>query len=192
MVYWKKEVARMTLLETIASYAPENEQEAVDRLVMLSALGRGEKLLTRDNLTMHFTASAWITNPSRTMVLMVYHNLYDSWSWTGGHADGEEDLRAVALREAEEETGARVRLVRPEVYSLETLPVNPHMKRGRFVPAHLHLNLTFLLEADENAPLAAKPDENRAVGWFPLNGAVAACTEPWMRPVYEKLNARLR
>lgn len=191
MIYWKMEVARMTLLETIASYAPGCEQEAVDRLVMLSALGRGDKLLTRDNLTMHFTASAWITNPARTMVLMVYHNLYDSWAWTGGHADGEEDLRAVALREAEEETGARVRLVRPEVYSLETLTVNPHRKRGRFVPAHLHLNLTFLLEADEDAALAAKPDENRAVGWFPLNEAITACTEPWMRPVYEKLNARL-
>ncbi len=182
----------MTLLQTIASYAPGNEQEAVDRLVMMSALERGEKLLTRDNLTMHFTASAWITNPARALVLMVYHNVYDSWSWTGGHADGEEDLRAVALREAEEETGAHVRLVRPEVFSLETLTVNPHMKRGRFVPAHLHLNLTYLLEADESEVLTVKPDENRAVGWFPLNDAVAACTEVWMRPVYEKLNARLR
>lgn len=182
----------MSLLETIASYAPESEQEAVDRLVMLSALGRGEKLLTRDNLVMHFTASAWITNLTRTKALMVYHNLYDSWAWTGGHADGEEDLRAVALREAEEETGARVRLVRPEVYSLETLTVNPHMKRGRYVPAHLHLNLTYLLEADETGKLTIKPDENRAVGWFPLEEAVQACTEKWMRPVYEKLNARLR
>jgi len=181
----------MSLLETIASYTPDCEQEAVDRLVMLSALGRGEKLLTRDNLVMHFTASAWITNPARTKVLMVYHNLYDSWAWTGGHADGEEDLRAVALREAEEETGARVRLVRPDVYSLETLTVNPHMKRSRYVPAHLHLNLTFHLEADENQKLSIKPDENKAVGWFSLEEAVRACTEPWMRPVYEKLNARL-
>jgi len=182
----------MTLLQTINSYVPENEQERIDRLVMLSALGRGEKLLTRDNLVMHFTASAWIANLARTKVLMVYHNVYDSWAWTGGHADGEEDLCAVALREAREETGAAVRLVRPEVYSLETLTVNPHMKRGRFVPAHLHLNLTYLLEADEAGKLTVKPDENRAVAWFALPDAVTACSEPWMRPVYEKLNARLR
>ena len=182
----------MSLLETIASYKPESEQESVDRLVMLSALGRGEKLLTRDNLVMHFTASAWITNPARTKVLMVYHNLYDSWAWTGGHADGEEDLRSVALREAEEETGARVRLVRPDVYSLETLTVNPHVKRNRYVPAHLHLNLTYLLEADESEKLIVKPDENQAVAWFTLSEAVAASTEPCMRPRYEKLNARLR
>ena len=182
----------MTLLEAIASYVPGNEQESVDRLVMLSALGRGEKLLTRDNLVMHFTASSWIVNPEHTKALMVYHNLYDSWSWAGGHADGEEDLLKVALREAEEETGARVRPVKTDVYSLETLTVNPHMKRGRYVPAHLHLNLTYLLEADESEKLIVKPDENQAVAWFALSEAVAASTEPCMRPIYEKLNARLR
>ena len=60
----------MTLLETISSFEPGNEQESVDRLVMLAALGRGEKLLTRDNLTMHFTASAWTVNRARTRALM--------------------------------------------------------------------------------------------------------------------------
>ncbi len=181
----------MSLYQEISSYESGCEQEEADRQVMLSLLVRGEALLTRDNLTMHFTASAWIANPARTKVLMVYHSIYDSWAWTGGHADGEEDLRAVAMREAVEETGARVRLARPGVFSLETLPVNPHIKRGKFVPAHLHLNLTYLLEADEDAPLTVKPDENKAVGWFTLHGAVEACSEPWMRPIYEKLNARL-
>ena len=181
----------MTLRETINCYAPGCAQEEADRFVMLSALATGEDLLTRGNLLMHFTGSAWIVNPPRTKVLMIYHNLYDSWAWTGGHADGEEDLLRVALREAQEETGVRVRPIRTAVYSLETLTVNPHVKRGRYVPAHLHLNLTYLLEADEDAPLTVKPDENQAVRWFPLAEAVSACSEPWMRPVYEKLNARL-
>jgi 8-oxo-dGTP pyrophosphatase MutT (NUDIX family) len=184
-------VSAVRLLETIMGFMPGCEQEETDRQVMLSALGRGEPLLTRDNLVMHFTASAWIANPEHTKVLMVYHNLYDSWAWTGGHADGEENLRAVALREAWEETGADVRLARPDVFSLETLTVNPHVKRGKFVPAHLHLNLTYLLTADEDARLSVKPDENRAVGWFSLKDAVSACSEAWMRPVYEKLNARM-
>jgi ADP-ribose pyrophosphatase YjhB (NUDIX family) len=85
-----------------------------------------------------------------------------------------------------------VRPVKTDVYSLETLTVNPHMKRGRYVPAHLHLNLTYLLEADESEKLIVKPDENQAVAWFTLSEAVAASTEPCMRPIYEKLNARLR
>ncbi len=181
----------MSLIKIIRAYQPDCAQEAADRHVMLTALERGEQLLTRENLVMHFTASAWIVNPPRTKALMVYHNLYDYWAWTGGHADGEEDLLKVALREAEEETGARVRLLRPGVYSLETLTVNPHIKRGKYVPAHLHLNLTYLLEADESDHLAIKPDENRGVAWFPLSDAVTTCSEPWMRPVYEKLNERL-
>ena len=44
------------------------------------------------------TASAWVLSPDRRQVVMVYHNLYHSWSWTGGHADGDRDLLAVAMR----------------------------------------------------------------------------------------------
>lgn len=55
----------------------------------------------------HFSASVWTVNKERTKTLMVYHNIYNSWSWIGGHADGEEDLCAVAMRELTEETGLR-------------------------------------------------------------------------------------
>lgn len=174
------------------AYAPRCEQEVIDRQVMLSALSHDQPPLTRDNLIMHFTASGWVTNAPRDKVLMVYHNLYDSWSWSGGHADGDENLLRVAMREVREETGVAAIPLGPAVFSLETLTVNPHFRRGRFVPAHLHLNLTFLLAADEAAPLCIKPDENRDVRWFALADAVRACSEGWMRPVYEKLNARLK
>ena len=81
--------------------------------------------------------------------LMVYHELYRAWSWTGGHADGDPDLLAVAEKEAMEETGLpTVRPIVPELFSLELLSVAAHVKRGRHVSAHLHLNLTYLLEAD--------------------------------------------
>ena len=58
--------------------------------------------------------------------------------------------------------------------------------------AHLHLNVTYLLEADDRQPLAVKPDENSDVRWFSLDEAVAASTEPEMRIVYQKLNGKLR
>ena len=65
--------------------------------------------------------------------------------------------------------------------------------RGQYVHSHLHLNITYLLEADEADELRDKPDENSGVRWFSLDGAVAASVEPWMqRRVYEKLNAKLR
>lgn len=68
-----------------------------------------------------------------------------------------------------------------------------HEKRGAYVSSHLHLNVTYLIEADEGGPLAVKADENSAVRWFGLDEAVAASTEPWFQArVYRKLNEKLR
>lgn len=180
------------LLERIEAFVPLNEQEARDREVMCLALKQLDMPLTRDNPFAHFTASAWIVNPAATRVLMVWHNIYQSWSWTGGHADGEADLLKTALREAREETGLqRVWPVSEKIYSLEILPVQAHFKRGRFVSAHLHLNITYLLMADDTQPLRAKPDENSGVRWMPLREAEDNRVEPFMADIYKKLNARL-
>ena len=182
----------MNLYTQLLSYQPYNEQEEADRNIMMDALLRYEDLYDRSNLVLHLTASSWITNPGRDRILMIYHNIYHSWAWTGGHADGDRDLLAVSIREAEEETGLRsVRPVSDQLFSIETLTVNPHVKRGKYVPAHLHLNVTYLLEADDHESLKVKPDENSDVRWFSLEEAVEACSEPWMWPVYRKLNEKL-
>lgn len=178
----------------LRAFSPECEQEARDRQLMLSLLASAPDLYTRQNETAHLTASAWLVNSSRTKVLMAYHNIYQSFAWTGGHADGETDLLSVALREAREETGLlSVRPVTEALFSLEILTVNGHEKRGAYVPSHLHLNATYLLEADETAPLRVKPDENSAVRWLTLEESETLPTEPWMvERVYRKLNRKLR
>ncbi len=182
------------LIRQIERFTPCNEQEERDREVLLSMLKGDTDLFTRDNLTAHMTASAWVVNETRDRVLMAYHNIYDSWSWLGGHADGDHDLLAVALREVKEESGtAHVRPLSGEIFSLEILTVDGHEKRGAYVPSHLHLNVTYLLEAQEEDSLNIKPDENSGVSWFGLDEAVEASAEPWFRErVYGKLNAKLR
>lgn len=184
---------RVTLLEELEQYRPWNEQEERDRTELLRRLRSGEDLYTRDNSAGHLTASAWVVSPDRRRVLMAYHNIYDSWSWLGGHADGDRDLLAVALREVREESGlTAVRPVSRSIYSVEILTVDGHEKRGAYVSSHLHLNVTYLLEADPAAPVRCKPDENSRVGWFGLEEAVAASSEPWFRErVYRKLNEKL-
>ncbi len=178
----------------IAAYVPRCEQEEKDRAFILAYLDRNPDAFFRSNPVAHMTASAWVVNPARDRVLMVYHKIYDSWSWTGGHADGETDLLAVALREVTEETGVRsVRPVSPEIYSLEILTVDGHEKRGEYVSSHLHLNVTYLLEADDAEPLRICEDENKGVAWFSLDGALAASTEPWfVKRIYTKLNEKLK
>ena len=183
----------MNLTQQLTQYCPWNEQEEADRRELLRRLESSEDLYTRSNAAAHLTASAWVVSPDRQQVLMAYHNLYDSWAWLGGHADGERDLLAVALREVREESGlTEVRPVSDRIYSLEILSVDGHEKRGRYVSSHLHLNVTYLLEADPAAPICPKPDENSRVGWFSPEDAVAASSEPWFRErIYKKLNEKL-
>ena len=91
--------------EWLNTFTPFNEQEQVDCQYIRQFLEEEENLLLRDNVKMHFTASAWVLNPSKDKVLMLYHNIYQSWSWSGGHADGEGDLLSVAMKEVKEESG---------------------------------------------------------------------------------------
>ena len=183
----------MKLMAEIKADQPCCEQEELDKAVILAFLAEHDDAFLRENLVAHMTASAWVVNPARNKVLMVYHKLYDSWAWTGGHADGETDLLAVALRECREETG--VQHVRPsseEIYSLEILTVDGHEKRGQYVPSHLHLNLTYLLEADDADSLQICEAENSGVRWFSLDEALTAPSEPWMiERIYRKLNAKI-
>lgn len=182
----------MELEKKIRAYIPYNEEERQDQKAALNYLERFDDILVRENELVHVTSSSWIVNPDRTKVLMIYHNIYDSWSWTGGHADGDEDVLAVAIKEAKEETGVKeIRPVSEELYSLELICVNGHWKRGQYVSSHIHLNTTFLLEASEEQSLLIKPDENSGVEWVPIEEAISRSTEPWMQKIYTKLNKKL-
>ena len=180
------------LKEQIEHFEPFNEQERVDKEMMLEYINTFTDVLTRGNKMCHFTASNWIVNKERTKVLMIYHNIYQSWAWTGGHADGDGNLLHVALKEAQEETGLNhLKVLKQEIYSLEILTVDSHIKRGNFVPSHLHLDCCYLLEADENEQLKVKEDENSGVKWIDINKVIEITNEPKMIPIYQKLNDKL-
>ena len=184
----------MELTNRIRAYTPFNDQEAADKPKLLSLLQSSDTIFTRDNTTAHMTASGWVVSPDRASVLMIYHNIYNSWSWMGGHADGETDLLQVAQREIREESGIRdLKLLTPDIYSLEILTVDGHIKRGEYVSSHLHLNVTYLFEADPAQPLHVKPDENSGVAWIPISDLTSRVTEPWfLERIYSKLCRKLQ
>ena len=117
----------MRFIDSIRTYVPACEQETQDARMMLRYAELFPDLLERTNETAHFTASSWIVTSDRSRVLMVYHNIYNSWSWTGGHADGQDDPLAVALKEAREETGI------PHIRSLP-LRTTSSARRGFVLP----------------------------------------------------------
>lgn len=181
------------LKKAIEAYVPFNAQEAADQKAFLFYLSNQPSVWSRENTTGHVTASAWLVNSRRDQVIMVYHNIYKSWAWTGGHADGEADLLKVAIKEAKEETGLEdVKSLSDDIYSLEVLTVDGHEKKGKYVASHLHFNITYLLTASEDQNLSHNPDENQDVRWFSLEEGISASTEPYMQGIYRKLNEKLK
>ncbi len=184
----------MELKKQIENYKPYNEQEEKDKQTMLKYINTFDDVLTRNNEFGHFTASSWVVNKEKTKVLMIYHNIYKSWAWTGGHADGESDLLNTAIRELKEETGVEnVKVLNDGIFSLEIICVNGHIKRGKYVSSHVHLNLSYLLEVDEKELLKIKEDENSGVKWINIEEIENIVSEKWvMDNVYRKLNEKLK
>lgn len=177
---WKKEVEL---------YIPKDAREESEKREILTLMEReGDRLLLRECSYAHMTASSVIVNRNRTKMLMAFHKIYQSWAWTGGHADGDGDFEAVARREAQEETGIQnLKKLGVGAASLEVLPVWAHRKRSQMVASHLHLNISYLFEADDTLPLRIAEDENSAVGWIPIAQLEEYVREKDMMPIYQKL-----
>lgn len=182
-------MTQQKLIASIEQYQPYNVQEEMDKSLILEWIKNNNNAFLRENTVAHMTASAWVVNADRSKVLMVYHNIYNSWSWLGGHADGETDLLSVAIREVKEEAGiSNVFPVSEDIFSLESLTVDGHWKNGKYVSSHLHFNVTYLLEADSEEAVSIKVDENSGVAWFTPEDALKKSTEPWfVEHVYAKL-----
>ena len=91
------------LREQISTYIPHTAEEAQAKEQILTHWNdMGDVIFDRPDEG-HFTASSIILNPACTHMLMVYHNIYDSLAWTGGHADGAQNLLLKAMEEAKEE-----------------------------------------------------------------------------------------
>ncbi|WP_322150654.1 NUDIX hydrolase [Paratractidigestivibacter sp.] len=188
----------MALIDDVRAFVPGCEQEETDRALLLACLERDPEVGRRTSLA-HLTTSAWTVDATGTQTLLCYHNIYDSWSWVGGHADGELDLAVVAARELAEETGVANAslftdgLPAGAIFSIEALPVAGHVKRGAYVSSHVHLNVTYLLVVDPAEATASKPDENSGVRWVPIDDLLTLSDEPWMcERVYKKLIARTK
>ena len=183
----------MEIYTQIKNYTPFNIEEEKDKKIILDFLDKYDDGFYRSNLLAHMTASAWVVNKDKSKVLMAYHKIYDSWSWLGGHCDGDEDCLAVAIREVKEEAGvSNVEVLDENIFSLEVLSVDSHYKKGEYVPTHLHLNVTYLLQVDENEKLKIKEDENSGVKWFNLEDVYTASSEKWfIEHIYKKLNKKI-
>jgi len=179
----------MPYLAEIKKFKPSNEQEMNDKAVIINYIENfRHNILTRENEIAHMTSSGLILNSSLDKILMIHHNIYNTWTWTGGHADGDCNMLDIAIKEAQEETG--LKKIRPfslKMASLDILPVYGHMKRGKYVSAHLHLNTSYVLIAEESDELILNETETSGVKWIEVSELGANSNEPYLIDIYMKI-----
>ncbi len=180
-------------IDSLKNYEPYNEQEAKDKEFFTTCEKNMGDILNRTNEVCHLTSSAFIINKERTKVLCIFHNIYNAWTWVGGHADGDDDMIYVAKKETQEETSLQhFRLISESPIAVDALPVAGHVKRGKYVSAHIHLNVTYLIEADEAENIKILEEENSNIGWLTFDELLLKSTEPHMIKVYKKIIERIK
>jgi len=160
---------RRPLLALLESYRPfENaDDQARDRIAAF--VRANDDCLERSHLEGHVTGSAWILDPSRARCLLTHHRKLERWLQLGGHADGQADIREVAMREAREESGlVSLRAVATTIFDCDV-----HLIPARKAePAHWHYDVRFLLEADDAEPLVIS-EESKELAWVALDDVAA-------------------
>ncbi len=158
---------RITLKNQLGVYRTPYEEEAafIEDFIDLT---QDPLAFKRERLDGHFTASSWIVNKKRTHTLLTLHRKLGRWLQLGGHADGNENLLEVALKEAEEESGlTSLKLVEESIFDIDKhiIPQRPH------VPEHFHFDVRYLIEADINEPLKMS-DESISLAWIAFDSVV--------------------
>ena len=151
---------RQPLLNLLRQYPPADANEQAMTSATIAFVEQHPTCFERSLLTGHITGSAWIVSPDRQQLVLIHHRKLDRWLQPGGHADGDPDVAAVALREAREETGLTT--LRPVSDTGEGPPifdVDVHTIPARgTVPEHLHYDIRFLLEADPEEPFGVSAE----------------------------------
>jgi 8-oxo-dGTP pyrophosphatase MutT (NUDIX family) len=152
--------------ELRARLRAEFERHAVERPEQSALAGEFIELLadsaafTRGRLHGHFTASAWLVARDDERVLLTHHRKLQRWLQLGGHADGEADLAAVALREAEEESGLHGLAVVGGIFDLDRHWIPPRLD----VPGHWHFDVRYVVRAAACESFVLS-EESLALAW---------------------------
>ncbi len=120
----------------------------------------------------HFTGSAFVVDAAGERTLVLFHRKLQRWLQPGGHADGDANLPAVALREATEETGIVGLVVDPDPIDLD---IHEIVAPGE--GTHLHLDVRFLVVAPEGA-VERGNHESEALRWVNLAELVGLDVDP--------------
>jgi 8-oxo-dGTP pyrophosphatase MutT (NUDIX family) len=175
---------RSAVLDLLRAHAarPLDAREAAMTAATIQFVEEHADCFLRTCVPGHLTGSAWIVNPDRTRTLLTHHRKLGKWLQLGGHADGDRDLLAVALREAREESGlTRLHPVSPEPFDVDCHWIPE--RQGE--PAHWHHDLRFMIEADPDEALVVSSESND-LAWVEVARVTALNPEESMARMVRK------
>lgn len=138
----------------------------------------------RDCWAGHLTASAWLVDPAGREVLLTHHRKLDAWLQLGGHCDGNTDPAAVAICEAEEESGLEVELLWPDILDLDVHAIPAR----RDDPTHDHFDVRYALVSRSGREYRVS-DESHDLAWVRLDEIESYTAEPSIQRMARKFNA---
>lgn len=155
---------RNNLLHRLHNYIPTSSEEMFHK-DMIDFIHKNEDCFERMLTVGHITASAWILNKNHDKALLLHHAKLDRWFQLGGHCDGDSDTVAVAIKEAQEESGIiSIEALIPEIFDIDIhfIPDNPKEK------GHYHYDVRYLLHvtSDEDVQMNR---ESKALKWIGKN-----------------------
>lgn len=156
---------RIELINSLKDYHTpfQDETDYIKRFLFLLS---DEPCFERTHLPGHITGSAWIVDSSRTQVLLVHHAKLNKWIQPGGHADGDENILGVALKEAEEETGLNEFKILDDTKPFD-IDIHLIPQRKEF-PEHFHYDVRFIMEANPKEQIFVS-EESHDVKWIKLD-----------------------
>jgi len=156
-------VKRSNLLHLLENYHPVAPEEVVFKQQILSFVNQHEDCFERSLEVGHITASCWLLNKDDSKALLLHHAKLNRWFQLGGHCDGDWDTLAVAIKEAQEESGImNIVPASPEIFDID-IHLIPENKREK---AHYHYDIRFLLQVvgDEEVVQNRESKELRWIG----------------------------
>lgn len=129
---------------------------------VLAYVAANDDAAWRSSVEGHLTGSALVVDATGERTLLMLHRKLGRWFQPGGHADGDTNLPAVALREATEETGVEGLRV-----AVPAIDVDVHRVEPPAEAPHLHLDVRYLVLAPPGASEVGN-EESLALRWVGL------------------------
>lgn len=173
---------RKSIIDLLKNYSLRHPTENIVCEAFIDFVNQHQDCFERSLLIGHVTGSAWIIDVAKKSALLTHHRKLDVWFQLGGHADGDSDIFAVALKEAQEESGLeKLRPLSDQIFDIDIHIIPEH----KGVPAHEHFDVRFIFSADSEEQLIVSA-ESKDLAWIPLAEMHKVTSEPSIQRMVEK------